>query len=123
MGWDTTDTKSPCYGCMSNNASWRGPRVGWMCLNCFCTKVEPFIHVVRDGDPVASVRPDEHMPVLRHHRTPESERSWTLHILDEEAQGAVETITLRATEDAVEEAVDEAKFLLEQRAWRKQPPT
>lgn len=108
----------PCYTCSAPDSRWRGPKLGWLCLRCFSSTVDPILKV-ESGDASIKTAPIDGglTPTLKHTEDPSTGEQWTLLIFDEHGdEEPSETFRLDQVESA-EEAVNEAKWILEKRGW------
>lgn len=114
---DTPIEAISCYTCSATDSRWRGPKIGWLCLRCFASTIEPILKV-DSGDESISAAPMDSLvtPTLKHTEDARTGVRWTLLIFDEHSdEEPSETLHLDQVENA-EEAVSEAKWILEKRA-------
>ncbi|WP_166345545.1 hypothetical protein [Phytoactinopolyspora limicola] len=109
--------RSFCYGCPSENVQWRGPRYGWLCLRCFSETIHPTVRLAEHIDLSGSstTQPDD-TPLITQTEDPNGVRTWLLLVPQPQANGGTEQHQLGTDLDP-EQAVDEAKWLLNKRAW------
>lgn len=106
---------NPCYRCTSDNPRWRGPKLGWLCLECFSEHTDPIVRVSHTSRPAGHVVADDLLtPVVQR----EDDTAWTLYIFENGAGQASTDYPLGSEIDA-EVAVDEAKWILNKRAYEK----